>query len=78
VATTAVVPRPHLRELRGGFDGEFRTELGRRFRRRIPRELPQPFHGAAAVARSRRLGFYLDVLGAAVVMAMFVAAAIFV
>ncbi len=76
VAATAAVPRPLPREFR------------REFRREFPRVseivgelvsgLRQPIYQAAAVVRRRRFGFYLDVMGAALVMALFVAAAILV
>lgn len=64
VATTAVLPRSLPRPPA--------------FSREFPREFSQPIHQAAAVVRSRRFGFYLDVLGAALVMVLFVAAAILV
>jgi len=42
------------------------------------RAMHRAMHRTAEVARSRRFGFYLDVIGAAVVMTLFVAAAILV
>jgi hypothetical protein len=65
VAATAAIPRPRPREFPPSFRREF---LGST---RIAGELVAGF-------RSRRAGFYLDVAGAAFVMALFVAAAIFV
>lgn len=75
-ATSAIaaIPRPRPREFPPSFRREFPGST------RIAGELVagfrQPVREAAAVLRSRRAGFYLDVVGAAVVMALFVAAAI--
>ncbi len=72
VAATAAVPRPLPREFPREFPrvseivGEFVSGLR------------QPIYQAAVVVRRRRFGFYLDVMGAALVMALFVAAAILV
>ena len=63
MAATAAASRPALSVSRV-------TELASEFR--------QPIANAAALVRSRRFGFYLDVLGAWFVMALFVAAAILV
>ncbi len=72
VAATAAVPRPLPREFPREFPrvSEIVGELVSGLR--------QPIHQAAAVVRRRRFGFYLDVMGAALVMALFVAAAILV
>ena len=76
VAATAAIPRPRPREFPPAFRREFPGST------RIAGELVvgfrQPVRDAVAVVRSRRAGFYLDVVGATFVMALFVAAAIFV
>jgi hypothetical protein len=44
--------------------------------RQLVSELRPPIAQASALVRSRRFGFYLDILGATLFMALFVAAAI--
>jgi hypothetical protein len=51
-------------------------EITREITRELVAELTPPIARASALVRSRRFGFYLDILGATLFMALFVAAAI--